>query len=362
MEELRKWHKELTYSEAKIILQENLAGMTESFIAAGYYLKYIRDNELFRQDGYDTIWEFAEDNYGIKKSTASRWMSMNDKFSECGNSPVLADGYQEFGKSQLQEMLYLTDEQMEQAKPEMTAKEIREIRKQEAADMDGEKTVQPEQGEPEEAVAPAQQEKESEPEKVPQDEPMESDVLEEENGDLTDLELLQKQADEANKLLDDMENAGFGDNDIVVRRQKLLVAALAGYLCDLDAILNPPEEPEQPELPKLKNNDQRKEFLSKYKAWPVWFEVPEAAEVYHRFDLEDGSSIVICEYHTWASWKEKYIDENPDLIGTRKYLLKPGYKYLFDCASSESLLVEHLKNVQKGGANKQKKCPAKKSK
>ena len=36
------------------------------------------------------------------------------------------------------------------------------------------------------------------------------------------------------------------------------------------------EEAVQPELPKLKNNDQRKEFLKTYRDWLVWFEVPQA--------------------------------------------------------------------------------------
>ena len=62
----------LTYQEAKSILQKKLNNMKMNFIAAGYYMKYIRDRELFREDGYESIWEFAEDNYGIKKSTASR--------------------------------------------------------------------------------------------------------------------------------------------------------------------------------------------------------------------------------------------------------------------------------------------------
>lgn len=491
-----KDQKELTYIEIKEIIQENLAMIRRSFISVGYYLKYVRDHKLYLEDGYQSIWEFAEDNYGLRKSTASRWMTINDRFSENGNSPLLADRYKDFGKSQLQEMLYLTDEQMEQVEPEMTAKEIRAIRKPEEPQQENEiipevelrkpneyertyfnklaehlinsyydwflkdyenrvmqvgespkelkrklgcnnytrffsveggvahanlfddyvqlwdeknccignfdwfylasaiqsqwnvvalKEVEEKQKDkkplnlPEEPVAPAQQANKTDKEPVApaqqadktdkeivvlaQQEPEhKSEEIYEELSDRSDLELLQEEIQIESQTLEALKGAGFGENDIRVRKKKLLIAALAGFECDLDAALNPPEEPEQPELPKLKNNDQRKEFLSKYKAWPVWFEVPEAAEVYHRFDLEDGSSIVICEYHTWVSWKEKYIDENPDSIGTRKYLLKPGYKYLFDCASSESLLVEHLKNVQKGGANKQKKCPAKKSK
>ena len=129
MNELYKWYEHVTYQEAKNILREKMDVMKKNFIAAGYYMKYIRDNELFREDGYESIWEFAEDNYGIQKSTASRWMAMNDKFSQGGNSPNLADEFKGFEKSQLQEMLYLDDKQIETVTPEMTVKEIREVRK-----------------------------------------------------------------------------------------------------------------------------------------------------------------------------------------------------------------------------------------
>ena len=131
MTDVCRWFENMTYAEAKAILQENMTNMKMSFIAAGYYLKYIRDKELFREDGFGSIWEFAEDNYGIKKSTASRWMAMNDKFSKGGNSPILADEYKGFEKSQLQEMLYLDDKQIETVQPNMTVKEIREVRKPE---------------------------------------------------------------------------------------------------------------------------------------------------------------------------------------------------------------------------------------
>lgn len=121
----------VSYDSAKSIIRRDLESMSRKFITIGYYLKLIRDNEMYRQDGFRDIWEFAQDTYGISKSTCSRWMAMNDKFSQGGNSPYLKEEYRDFGKSQLQEMLYLTDEQMEQARPDMTAKEIREIRKPE---------------------------------------------------------------------------------------------------------------------------------------------------------------------------------------------------------------------------------------
>lgn len=55
-------------------------------IAVGYYLKVIRDRELFRDSGYETIWDYARETYGFSKSTASRYMARNDRFSVGGNS------------------------------------------------------------------------------------------------------------------------------------------------------------------------------------------------------------------------------------------------------------------------------------
>lgn len=107
MEEIR-WYEKLNYTETKDIIKEKLQNMSRDFVAIGFYLKLIRDKSLFLEDGYKSIWEFAEDNYGIKRSTASRWMAMNDRFSKNGNTPILSEEYISLGKSQLQEMLYLS--------------------------------------------------------------------------------------------------------------------------------------------------------------------------------------------------------------------------------------------------------------
>lgn len=62
-----------TYGEAKDIIRKDLESMSKKFITIGYYLKYIRDKKLYIQDGFESIWEFAQDTYGISKSTCSRW-------------------------------------------------------------------------------------------------------------------------------------------------------------------------------------------------------------------------------------------------------------------------------------------------
>ncbi|HIT42927.1 MAG TPA: hypothetical protein IAB60_12685 [Candidatus Caccovicinus merdipullorum] len=138
----------------------------------------------------------------------------------------------------------------------------------------------------------------------------------------------------------------------MIRKKKILVGVLAGMLCDLENAdgQGTAQTAEQPELPAMKNNDQRKEFLETFCDWPVWFEVPQAAEVYYRYDLEDGCSLVICEYHYWASWKVKYgYGGEPECTGTREYLLTPEYHYLEDCRTNRTTMIEKLKEIQKKG-------------
>ena len=127
MEE-NKWWLITDYDTTKRIIRADLANMQRSFIDIGCQLMQVRDRELYKDGGYESVWDFAEKEFGIQRSTASRWMKMCQKFSVDGSSPVLKDEYKDFGKSQLQEMLYLEDEQLEEVTPDMTVKEIRELR------------------------------------------------------------------------------------------------------------------------------------------------------------------------------------------------------------------------------------------
>lgn len=170
-----------------------------------------------------------------------------------------------------------------------------------------------------------------------------------ENENLTDLEIARQELERANNLLIKCLKDLPDESNVHIRGMKLRAAALASLVCDLDDIENPPPKPEQPELPILRNNDQRKEWLESFRSWSVWFEVPEASEVYYRYELPDGSSIVVCEYRYWVEWMERYADESPDKAGERVYLLEPGYHYLHDCLTSRTMLVEKLKGIQRKG-------------
>ena len=407
MDGINRWYEDMSYEEAKNILREKLDNMKMSFIAAGYYMKYIRDNELFREDGYENVWEFAEDNYGIKKSTASRWMAMNDKFSQGGNSPILAEEYRGFEKSQLQEMLYLDDKQIETVTPDMTVKEIREVRKP----TEKEKRESPIDrgcvtgknpngncvccgkdgveccgqcdddcngrcGWIDTAVATSQQyEPEVDtdlPEEIPDQseqitepfeevEKVEAEIVEneeipeggkyEETSDQTDIELLQDILDRENSRLSMMLEE-FTENDVRVRKQKLTVAAYAGMIADLNMLDIP--KPEQPELPTFRNNDQRKEWLRNYQKWGLWYEDKNIGARYYKYDFDNGARLIAEEYTRPATeWYGEYISSYLHLVGgpepPKKDCISRWQRHeVYDrFQNNETEMVEFLKYVQK---------------
>ena len=166
---------------------------------------------------------------------------------------------------------------------------------------------------------------------------------------MTELQIAQDELERAKKLLNDGLKCDVDENDIHIRRLKIKVCALASYVCDLDDIVNPPK-PEQPELPLLKNNDQRAAFVDAYETWPLWIETKQTGERYYRYDLEDGTSMVVKVYHARifdgyapGSYEAKYHDG----YGRHEYYLLRDGKFFRDCDTNRSLLIEKLKEIQK---------------
>ena len=166
---------------------------------------------------------------------------------------------------------------------------------------------------------------------------------------MTELQIAQDELERAKKLLNDGLKCDVDENDIHIRRLKIKVCALASYVCDLDDIVNSPK-PEQPELPLLKNNDQRAAFVDAYETWPLWIETKQTGERYYRYDLEDGTSMVVKVYHARifdgyasGSYEAKYHDG----YGRHEYYLLRDGKFFRDCDTNRSLLIEKLKEIQK---------------
>ena len=125
-----KWWIGISYAEAKSFIHTSLATMARSYVAVGFYLRMIKDQGGYEEEGYKSIHELAETEFGMKRQTADHCMRINERFSADSYSPVVDEKYKEFKKSQLQELLYFSDEEIQEIKPEMTVKQIREMRKE----------------------------------------------------------------------------------------------------------------------------------------------------------------------------------------------------------------------------------------
>ena len=116
------------YRAFKQELDKELNKAAEGFVKIGYLLKIARDTEVLYESGYKSVAEFAKAEYGLSKDVVSRYIAINDKYSEGGYSEHLQEKYKKFGVSKLQEMLTLPDAVADVLTPDMTRKEIQQIK------------------------------------------------------------------------------------------------------------------------------------------------------------------------------------------------------------------------------------------
>lgn len=114
------------YEDSIEIIEEELQSLRKSFVKIGWYLKHIKEEGMYRQDGYGDIFEFAQAKFKMSKGTASRLISLCINFSTGHDSPELDEHYRGFEESQLFEMLPMEESERKRISPDMTVKQIRE--------------------------------------------------------------------------------------------------------------------------------------------------------------------------------------------------------------------------------------------
>ena len=117
-----------TYQEYKKELDAVLTRTAEDFVQIGYLLKVARDTNVLAESGYATVIDFARAEYGIDKTQVSRFISINDRFSEDGYSDHLLPSYKGFGYAKLTLMLQIPDEINEALPPTLSKAEIQDIK------------------------------------------------------------------------------------------------------------------------------------------------------------------------------------------------------------------------------------------
>lgn len=117
-----------SYQEYKQELDTELKKTAEGFVRIGYLLKVARDTSILAESGYDNVIDFARAEYGLDKTQVSRFMNINDKFSEGGYAPELKEEYQGFGYAKLSIMLLLPEDVNNVLTPDFSKAEIQQIK------------------------------------------------------------------------------------------------------------------------------------------------------------------------------------------------------------------------------------------
>lgn len=107
--------------------KDKLNGLKKDFVRIGYLLRKIDDNELYKQDGYKSIAEFAKAECGLSPSDTTRFIQINKKYSIGGNSEELRPEFLEYGQSKLAAMLALPDADLNMVTPQTSREDIREL-------------------------------------------------------------------------------------------------------------------------------------------------------------------------------------------------------------------------------------------
>lgn len=234
----------------------------------------------------------------------------------------------------------LEDAAKTEEEPEETIGEVQQIPKEDgyATQMHQKETVQQETKE------------ESKHEPVKEEQQTEEYEKYEQASEKTDIELLKEELKKAQRYLT-MLLEEYTEKDMRVRRQKLIVDALAGMFAEID---NEIPELVQPPLPEMKNNDQRKEWLNNYRSWGIWYKDEHTGATYYRYQFENGADLIVEEYESESEYTGIYISSYLHLIGGPEPVRKSGIpkwtrnKKYNRYPNSETELVEFLKELQKG--------------
>lgn len=119
-----------SYSDLKEQLHHELSRTATGFVRIGYLLKKARDTDILAEEGYRNVNEFASAEFGLDKTQVSRFIRINDRFSEGGNSDKIQEKYAQYGSAKLSLMLTLPDEINEELSPEMSKTDIQAIKEE----------------------------------------------------------------------------------------------------------------------------------------------------------------------------------------------------------------------------------------
>lgn len=126
-------------------IRTEMGKVENSFSKIAFNLYWIYNTQTFQSVGYDDIYTFAKDEFGIARGTTNNFLNVVKRFGKrVGNDilPEISDEYKDYKSSQLIAMLGMDEQGLGKVTKEMSVREIKKLKKEITTDESFEKEMQ----------------------------------------------------------------------------------------------------------------------------------------------------------------------------------------------------------------------------
>lgn len=120
---------EAEYTELNTEIGRSLKRSASEVVRLGYLLRRMMEEKLY-QAYYADFDSYLHEELHMDYTLANRFMGINRKYSLDGNSEEIDEKYMEYSQGLLVEMLSMSPELEAKVEPDMTVKQVREIKRQ----------------------------------------------------------------------------------------------------------------------------------------------------------------------------------------------------------------------------------------
>lgn len=121
-------------------IKQAMYDAAKQFVYIGFLLREVRDYGYYEEGGYANVYQYAEFELGLKRTSTKNFIAIAEQFGTRKDSyhgklietqtMSLQPAYKDFNYSQLVELLGMSEPQRAKATPDMTIKQLREIKKE----------------------------------------------------------------------------------------------------------------------------------------------------------------------------------------------------------------------------------------
>lgn len=117
-----------SYTSYLNLIKEKVDGVLTNYVLIGHYLNQLNKDHLYKEGNYSSIYELAKHEFNLSDTTIKNSMGVASKY--CDDDGSIKQEFMNYNFSALVELLPIeNDKVITDFKPEMTVKEIREVKK-----------------------------------------------------------------------------------------------------------------------------------------------------------------------------------------------------------------------------------------